>query len=441
MKSFFFVIFWYMSILQVWGQDDFVLQKQKSSAVIPFKLINNLVFIPIKVNGVELNFILDSGVAETVLFSLEDKKEVNVFNPVKIKLRGLGSENSVEGIKSTQNILETHGLQSTNHIMYIILDQSFNMSSHIGIPVNGIIGYKFFKNKVVKIDYHAKKIFVYDGIEKIKNSKLKKFTKIPLKIELFKPYLEADIGLNGKSKKAKLLVDIGNSDAIWMFQNDTLQLPEKKFEDFLGKGFSGDVLGYRAKIDAFSLGGFEFEKPIAAFPEKASIKNVAMVPDRVGSVGGEILMRFTVIIDYQNQHLYLKKNSNFKNPFQYNHSGVVIQHNGLQWVQETVGMNSVRNNYFISDETTTTTKTKSFNYEFKLKPAFEIANIRKNSAAEKAGLEVGDVVLSINKTNIHRFTLQQINTLLKSDDERFITIEVERKGKILKFKFELINEL
>jgi hypothetical protein len=32
---------------------------------IPFKLINNLVFIPIKVNGVELNFLLDT---ETILF-------------------------------------------------------------------------------------------------------------------------------------------------------------------------------------------------------------------------------------------------------------------------------------------------------------------------------------------------------------------------------------
>jgi hypothetical protein len=66
---------------------------------IPFKLINNLVFIPIKVN-VELNFLLDTGVDETILFSLEDKKEVRFFNTERILLKGLGSQ-EVEGLKST----------------------------------------------------------------------------------------------------------------------------------------------------------------------------------------------------------------------------------------------------------------------------------------------------------------------------------------------------
>jgi hypothetical protein len=28
-------------------------------------------------------------------------------------------------------------------MLYIILDPEFNLSSHVGIPVNGIIGYQF----------------------------------------------------------------------------------------------------------------------------------------------------------------------------------------------------------------------------------------------------------------------------------------------------------
>jgi hypothetical protein len=47
--------------------------KEVNKVKIPFQLINNLVFIPINVNGVELTF-LDSGVKETILFSLEEKK-------------------------------------------------------------------------------------------------------------------------------------------------------------------------------------------------------------------------------------------------------------------------------------------------------------------------------------------------------------------------------
>ena len=66
-----------------------------------------------------------------------------------------------------------------------------------------------------------------------------------------------------------------------------------------------------------------------------------MVPDRIGSVGGEILKRFTVVFDYQNEQMYLKKNKDFNAPFNYNKSGIKIQHNGLQWVQETVHLETV----------------------------------------------------------------------------------------------------
>ena len=46
---------------------------------------------------------------------------------------------------------------------------------------------------------------------------------------------------------------------------------------------------------------FEFKNPIVAFPDSSSIKNVKMVSGRLGSVGGEILRRFILVFDYQNQ--------------------------------------------------------------------------------------------------------------------------------------------
>lgn len=421
------------------AQENFVLDNHHNKAVIPFKFINNLIFIPIKVNGVELNFLLDSGVEETILFSLEETTEVSFINPQKIMLKGLGSEQSIEGLKSTDNRLETHGMLSKNHLVYIILDQSFNLSSHVGIPVNGIVGYQFFKDNIVVIDYKKKKLTVYDKIEKIKASKLRKFSSIPLSIERSKPYIITNLKINGIQKKSKLLIDIGNSDAVWLFQSDTVALPTKKVEDFLGKGFSGDILGHRAKIDNFSIADFVFEKPIAAFPDSTSVRNVKMVANRVGSVGGEVLSRFTTILDYQNQRLYLKKNGNYKKPFQYNHSGITIQHNGLQWIQETVSLHTPTPVY--TSEGETKKQTTDFKFEFKLKPVFEIANIRKNSAAEKAGLKQGDVLLSINDNAIHKFSLQQINELLKSDGGKFLSLKIERKEKILNFKFKLENEL
>jgi hypothetical protein len=440
MKRKFTLFFLQIITFTAFSQQGFVIDERTDRVTIPFKLINNLIFIPINVNGVELNFLLDSGVDDTVLFSLEDKKEVRFFNIEKIKLRGLGIEESIEGLKSTNNTLEINGLKSSNNLLYIILDQEFNLSSHIGIPVNGIIGYRFFQNNLVEINYQNKKVTVYRDTAKYRKKLEKKFKNIPITIERAKPYLYSNVVIDSLEIPAKLLIDTGNSDSFWIFQNPRIKLPKKNFEDYLGKGFSGDIEGRRARIPKFSIGDFDFVHPIVAFPDSTSIRNVKMVPNRIGSVGGEILRRFTVVFDYENQKMYFKKNREFSHPFTYNKSGIIIQHNGLQWVQETVHLETVP----MGGETFDKNGTKissDFRYKFQLKPVFEIANIRKKSAAERSGLKIGDVIISINKNKAYRYSLQQINTLLKSEDDIWISLEVERDSQILKFRFQLTDEL
>jgi hypothetical protein len=48
-----------------------------------------------------------------------------------------------------------------SHTVFIVLDEDFNISQDIGIPVNGIIGYYFFKNHPIEINYNKKTITVY----------------------------------------------------------------------------------------------------------------------------------------------------------------------------------------------------------------------------------------------------------------------------------------
>ena len=441
MKKYIVLFFGLFLPFLLFGQGDFLLENNATKATVPFKLINNLIFIPIKVNGVELNFLLDSGVEETILFSMEERQEVSFNNVEKIKLRGLGSEEEIEGLKSTKNILETHGLKSNDHMVFIILDQSFNLSSHIGIPVNGIIGHKFFRNNLVEINYQKKKIIVHTKSDKFQQKLERKFEKVPITIERSKPYLVAMATVNNIQIPAKLLIDIGNSDAFWIFENDKIKLPDKNFPDFLGKGFSGDIEGHRAKIDEFSIDKFDFKKPIVSFPDSISIRNVKMVPGRIGSVGGEVLKRFTLVLNYKEKELYLKKNSRFSEPFTYNKSGITIQHNGLQWVQETVHLETVRVASTIDEIQEREKNNNNFKYKFALKPVYEIVNVRKNSAAEKCGLRKGDIIVSINRIQPYKYSLQQINNLLKSEEDIWINLEVERNSVVLKFRFKLEDEL
>jgi PDZ domain/Aspartyl protease len=419
------------------AQSGFEFETSKNKVVIPFQLINNLIFIPINVNGVELNFLLDTGVEETILLGLDDKDKVSLFNVQKVKLRGLGSDEAIEGLKSTDNLLSVNGLVDKNHNLYIVLDQSFNFSSHVGVPINGIIGFHFFKHHLVSVDYERKQIVVYRDNEKLRKKINKRYSSVPISIEKNKPYVNARVTLAHDSIDAKLLLDLGNSDALWLFENKAkgIALPKNNFEDYLGKGFSGDISGKRARINQLQLAGFQFNDPIIAFPDANSLKNVTMVADRVGSVGGEIFRRFALIFDYNGRKLFLKKSRHFDAKFEYNMSGIEMQNEGMQLVQESLPFQTT----LVGDNTDSNERKtqNNFKYKYVLKPVYTVASVRKDSPAERCGLQKGDLVLSINGSNAYNFSLQRINDLLKEEEGKWLYFEVDRNGQVLKFRFQL----
>lgn len=431
MKFKFLLLGFFFSIF-VNAQNSFELINTQK-AVIPFKFINNLIFIPINVNGAELTFLLDTGVAETILFSLENK-ELKLGYVEKMKFSGLGGSLSIDGLKSDRNTGRIGDvLVNTSMALYVILDEEFNISSHVGIPVNGVIGFHFFKDHPVFIDYVSKKITVYEN-SALLQKKIRRFEEFPITIEQSKPYLSADVEMTREKKSSKLLIDLGNSDAIWLFptliKNFVYNRPN--IDDFLGRGFNGDIYGKRSRIHNFYLGNFKFEKPLTAMPDEFSIQHVNLVEDRKGSVGGEIMRRFTVVFDYPNNKLYLKKNKNFNDPFNFNMSGLDFKQDGLEWEQDRVKIETQK-----STGVTNEVYRDSFQYKFSLKPIFSISGVRKDSPAYKAGLQREDRVISINGNRTADMTLEKIVELMKSYEGRNITMVVQRKNEQLTLRFTL----
>jgi len=440
MKFFWIILSFFLFPSLFYGQEGFQYYSKKKKITIPFKLINNLVFVPLEVNGVDLTFLVDSGVEESILFSLEDKEELTFNNVEKIMLRGLGSSDYIEGLKSSGNqVVFNDAIIDQNHEIYIILDEELNFSGSVGIPVNGIIGYQFFKNFKVEIDYVSHKIHIYNPSHELKRKKLSKFKKLDFLLHNNKPYLASLFEFDSQKVEGKLLLDIGNSDAFWFFANkiSNYTFPKQSFEDFLGKGFNGDIFGKRTKLGSFSFDDFTFKNPYVAIPDSTSLQNVKWAENRIGSMGGEIFKRFTLIFDYQNSNLYVKKNKNYKQPFEYNMSGIEINHAGLQWIQEEESLNT---NFVTRDKTSYESSfrgSEKVKYKFVLKPIFVIAHIRKNSPADLSGLKKDDIVVRINGYGIERYSLQEVNALLKSQDGKKINFEIDRGNRRMKFTFYL----
>ncbi len=440
MRLFLTICLCFVCFLEVSGQQQVRFNTSKSRVKLPFKLVSNLVIVPIKVNGIELNFLLDSGVEETILFSLDDTKEVALFEVEKIKLKGLGSQQAIKGLKSHNNILIVGDLEFQNQEVIVVLDERFNFSSTLGIEVNGIIGYQFFSQNIVEVDYGKKKIIIHNPEKFNRKKVLSNFEIFDFTLESGKPYLTLNVNLGGKTFNAKCLIDSGNSDGLWLFSigNKNIKVPELNFEDYLGRGFSGDIFGRKAKVNSLTLGEFKFDEVITAFPDSLSLSNVKMVENRVGSIGGEVLKRFDVVFDYLNQKLYLKKNKHFKEKFRYSTTGITVQHSGIQWYKEEISLNSFNPSQESHYKQANVPEVK---YNFKLLPVYELLNIRSNSPAEKAGLKKGDVLISINGTKVYRLGLDQVTRLLQADNRATIKIVIARNGQEIRYEFEAVDML
>ncbi|MGF1556626.1 PDZ domain-containing protein, partial [Paucihalobacter sp.] len=187
-----------------------------------------------------------------------------------------------------------------------------------------------------------------------------------------------------------------------------------------------------------SLKSFLFKNVNAAFPDSSSINAARLYKERNGSIAGGILRRFNIIMDYPSRKLTLKKNGNYNLPFGYNKSGIVLEQRGFRVVKEVMNPD-VKDIYGRSNESSKVITT-SIIYGYNLKPAFEVVVVRPNSVAAEAGINVGDVVLSINRKPTQNLSLQEVNKMFYLKAGSVINMRVKRDEKELNFEFKLVDE-
>ena len=418
------------------GAQYFELPKGQKSEKIRFQLINNLIVVPLEVNGTELSFILDSGVSKPILFNLTDEDAVQINNVSEITIKGLGGGEPIQALSSRGNSFKLKNIENGDQLLYVVLDRDLNFSPTLGIPVHGIIGYDLFRDFVVEVNYASRSLKLHDPSSYEYRSNKKSET-MPLSIVNRKAYVDGTLLLKeGDEHSVRLLVDTGSSDAIWLFEDEHIDVPEKNYVDFLGEGLSGSIFGKRTKINSIRLGSFQLKEAKAAFPDMKSFGAVKDLGDRNGSLGGEVLKRFNIVFDYPNNKITFKKNGHFKAPFHYNLSGITLQHNGVRYVAESIadsrGVVKKDEDTFGDVQILLENRTK-----ISVVPEIVVSGIRAGSPAHEAGLREGDVVLMVNGKRIHRYKLQEIMHMLDEQEGKKVKVMIERANNDLQFSFTL----
>ncbi len=218
-----------------------------------------------------------------------------------------------------------------------------------------------------------------------------------------KMYVDVTVTDASSSKRTlHMLVDTGAELAAWFRTqgDDPIPLPSKRFSSFIGKGLNGNILGEFGKMADIQLADFSLENVLVAFPDSVSIAQTLVQSDRNGTIGAQLLKRFNLIVDQQNQALYIKPNKNFNAPFLYNLAGMEV------------------------------TK-EAFSFSLP-----EIYYVREGSAAQKAGIREGDLIYEINGESGFKIELQELKHHLETPTEK-IWMVLLRNGKIQKVSFPL----
>lgn len=415
------------------GQVGFVLNGKKK-AKFSFLFVHNLVIIPVLVNGYPMNFLLDTGVKETMIFG-ETLKSIDTAVFVN-KFQGLGREEGLDGYLSINNHVDIAGVyQDLSHPIYILQNAHIDISTRIGIEVNGIMGSRFFENHMIEIDFQKHRITLFPQTNRPKT--LEKMQCLPLDIVNSRPYISVAFRQDNAVIDGRVLIDMGNSDALMLIPSklNNFDIKPPFIDDYIGQGFNGEIYGKRNRIRSLELGPFTMNYPLVAYPELSSLQHATFVSERIGSLGNELLRRFKVILDYPNKAIYLRKNKDFDRFYYLNMSGLEIIHDGIQYEREEIPV------VLQKDGGTEVRMGNSVQYRFVLRNMYKIATVREGSPAAIAGLLPDDKVIRISGRPASSFSLESINNLFKTEEGKEMHFRVIRGENALDFKFVLKDPL
>jgi Aspartyl protease/PDZ domain len=349
-------------------------------ADLPVQLVNNLVFVSVRVGSSEpLSFILDTGASATVL---------NRTVAERLGLDLKTSEDARTGGGSVQTASATGLTLSVGNVslpdVTIVAINLSGLHAGLGRPVDGILGYDIFRRYVVEIDYAANRLRLHDPTE---YRDAGEGDILPIVIEDQIPFVQVQVlRPTGDAADAKLEFDTGQTGAMTLVKpyvdtNHLVAAQQPTLRIRTGAILSGGVTAEVVRNAGVRLGRFLVANPVVTVTPDAEGAGVS--GDTVGLLGGEALRRFTVTVDYPRSRIILEPNAQLDAPMEFDMSGM-----SLAAVSSDPSMYRVR-------------------------------TLIEQSPATEAGVAVDDLLIAIDGTPVRAITLNDIRQRFKVPGKSF----------------------
>ncbi len=282
------------------GRPDFSLAGGKTTVTVPLDLDNNFPYVAVKINGQgPFRALLDTGGSASL--SSAAAKILKLTPEGEFKVIGSGESAVSTGfvrVKSFQ-IGDAH-----------LHDQIFRVFPDAkGLP-DAMIGYEVFKRFVTTLDYEHRRLtltlpdrFKYNGRTVVPFRFNDRMPEIDGSIDGIPGVFTVDTGFNGPVTLCSPFVTEHKLLAA---------IDAKERNEVHGSGVGGQNRSVRAQMRLLTLGSIQVPNVVALLSLDTTGSNAN--PYIAGYVGGGVLRRFTVTLDYGRQRIILEKNINYDKP-------------------------------------------------------------------------------------------------------------------------------
>lgn len=289
--------------------------------VLPFDLYDNRIYLEVATpSEVVGDFILDTG-AQVTHYTAEFVARAGLATAGSIGISGTGA-GRVAGVRVAPLALRIGDLSlPVGRGVAAPADALFGeVYRGTGRRFDGILGHDLFAAHAVEIDYAARALRLHPP-----GTQLPAGAAIPIRLIDRKPYLEAALVLRDGVLPALLHVDTGfggvlSLNARFVAAQRLLDRAGPLLPTWL-RGVGGITEGRLARLDAVRLGSVELAGPITGL---ALVQGAGVRAEAAGRVGGELLRRFTVGLDYASRTLSLAANRSLAEPFETDMSGLSL---------------------------------------------------------------------------------------------------------------------